>query len=250
MKNTSLLSSLEKIGLSPREAAVYLAAISLGECGMSELASKSGIQRTSAYVTVESLEQKGLIGTFKTKRGTRYLAKDPKFMLEELQRNTDLLEQVLPELSALQKKSVVKPVVTYYEGVDAYIRAVELCLKKSNTTIRHIGSIAEGHKTLGEDYDFKYFAPTRIKKHIYLKALYTPDTPHSLGGRADDGMLREILFLPASYPMKTLTLIFGSTVVISTTRKTLVTVVIESDEIAEAERSKFDLLFDLIKKAS
>jgi len=248
-KNHPLASSLQKIGLSESEAGIYLAAVSLGECGMSELAQRAGMKRTSAYVTSEALEKKGLLGTFKTKQGTRYVAKDPKYLLDELHKHTDELERVLPELKALQKSNVEKPTVTYYEGVDAYIRAVEMCLKKQHSTIFHIGSLSEGHKTLGEDYDFKYFMPERVKKHIYLKALYTPDIGYKFEKDTEGKLLREIKFLPKEYPMKTLTLIFGSTVVISTTKKTLTTLVIESDEIAEAERAKFELMWNTIKRA-
>jgi sugar-specific transcriptional regulator TrmB len=243
-----LIASLEKIGLTDSEATLYLAAMSLGECGMSELSQKAGLRRTSAYVIAERLEERGLLGTFKTKQGTRYVPKDPKHVLDELHKHTRELEHILPQIQSLYKKSPTKPSVIYYEGVDDYIRAVELCLKKNNETIYHIGSLAEGHQTIGEDYDFKYFAPTRIKKNIFLKALYTPDVMHKFKNETGTH-LREIRFLPEQYPLKTLTLIFGSTVVISTTKKTLATIVIESEEIAAAERMKFEMMWDATKRS-
>lgn len=247
MKHALLVTTLSKIGLTGREATVYLAALMLGECGMSELAEKSGLKRTSAYVIAEQLEIKGILGTFKTRSGTRYIAKDPKYVLDELQKHTKEFEGVLPQIQSLYKKSPIKPNVIYYEGVDDYIRAVELCLKKHNTTIYHIGSLAEGHQTLGEEYDFKYFMPERIKKNIFLKALYTPDVAYKFK-ESDQKFLREIRYLPESAAIKTLTLIFGSTVIISTTKKTLVTIVIESEEVAIAERMKFELLWDATKR--
>jgi sugar-specific transcriptional regulator TrmB len=243
----SILESLEKLGLTDKEASAYVSAVHLGECGMSELSKKAGLKRTSAYVVCQSLEKKGLIGTYKTRLGTRFVAKDPKYLLEETHKKVAELEHILPELKALQKSNTNKPVMTYHEGPEAYVRAIEECLKKPHTTIRHIGSLTEGHRVFGEEYDFKYFMPERIKRHIYLKALYTPDIAQKLP--SDEGMLREIRFLPKEYPVKTLTLIFENTVVISTTKKTLVTVVIESDEIAEAEKLKFDLLWELSKRA-
>lgn len=247
MKNETLITTLGKIGLTKREASVYLAALALGECGMSELAEKSGLKRTSAYVIVEALEAKGILGTFKARTGTRYIAKDPKYVLDELRKHTQEFENVLPQIESLQKKSPFKPHVIYYEGVDDYIRAVELCLKKHNTTIYHIGSLNEGHKTLGEDYDFKYFMPERIKKNIFLKALYTPDVAPKFND-GDSKRLREIRYLPESASIKTLTLVFGSTVVISTTQKTLVTLVIESEEVAQAERAKFELIWNAVSQ--
>ena len=233
-------------GITQPEASLYVASLGLGEAGMSELAKKADLKRTSAYVLFQSLEKKGFMGSFKTRRGMRYVAKDPSHILDKAKKEVETLQGIMPELEAIKDTKKKKPKITYYEGVDAYIEAVEESLKKPNTTLRHIGSLSEGHRALSEKYDFEYFMPTRIKKNISLRGIYTRDVSSKFKKESDSATLRQVKFLPDNYPIKTLTLIFEDKVIISTTKEHLITIVIESQEIADAECSKFDLLWSVL----
>ena len=245
-KYKNIIDSLLASGVTRPEASLYIASLGIGESGMSELAKKADLKRTSAYVLFQSLEKKGFMGSFKTRHGMRYTAKDPSYILDKAKKEVETLQNIMPELEAIKDIKKKKPKITYYEGIHAYIDAVEEALKKPNITIRHIGSLSEGHKVLSEKYDFEYFMPERIKKNIFLRGLYTPEVEQKFKKETDANTLRQIKFLPASYPIKTLTLIFEDKVIISTTKDHLVTVVIESQEIADAERSKFDLLWSIL----
>lgn len=241
MEKNKIYFSLREIGLSDKEIDLYLAVLKKGEAGMSELARLTGIKRTSAYLIFKNLEEKGLLGSFDAKSGQRFVAKDPRYLIEKARKNIAALEDIVPSLQAMTATGV-KPKITYYEGVNDYMRIVEECLLKPHSTIYHFGSLAEGHKTLGRDYDLQHFAPRRIKNRVFLKAIYTPearhffknDTPHEL---------REIKYLPESIRVKTLTLVHENRVIISTTKDNLGVMVIESKEIADAERLKFDLMW-------
>src|SRR3989344_2889997 len=61
MKNSKLLDILNKIGLSEKEANVYLASLSLGPTTILKLARACNIKRTTIYGIVENLKQKGLM---------------------------------------------------------------------------------------------------------------------------------------------------------------------------------------------
>lgn len=245
-KYKNITDSLLSSGVTRPEASLYIASLGLGEAGMTELSKKADLKRTSAYVLFQSLEKKGFMGSFKTRHGMRYVAKDPSYILNKAKKEVETLQSIMPELEAIKDVKKKKPKITYYEGVSAYIDAVEESLKKPNITLRHIGSLSEGHKALSEKYDFEYFMPERIKKNIFLRGIYTPEVAPKFKKENDTGMLRQIKFLPNNHPIKTLTLIFEDKVIISTTKEHLVTVVIESQEIADAERSKFDLLWSVL----
>lgn len=239
--------SLREAGLDSREIQLYLASLKIGDSGMSELARVAGIKRTSAYVVFDALEAKGLLGTYTTKSGKRFVAKSPKFLFDKAKRQFEAMQEILPELEAISAKNDKKPKITYYEGAEQYRNVVEECLLRPNTIIRHIGSLAYGHEVLSDSYDTKHFAPERIKKNIFLKGLYFPDVKKFFKDD-DDKKKREIRYLPKEFDFKTLTLICENKVIITTTKEQLIVVVIESNEIAEAETKKFDLLWDLIKK--
>lgn len=244
MEKNKIHFSLQEIGLSDKEIALYLAALKSGESGMSNLARLAELKRTSAYVVFNSLEQKGLLVGFDTKTGKKFMAKEPHYLLSKLQKETVAIEDVLPDLMAMSNKTKQRPKITYYEGVEDYKRIVEECLHYPNTIIRHIGSLTEGYRTLGKDYDLKYFMPTRIKNNIKLKALYLSESKSLFVQDDDEKQLRQVRFLPEIVELKTLTLIYGHRVVISTSKDNLITVVIDSEEVAVDEKIKFDLLWE------
>ncbi len=247
MTTEKIYSALRTIGLNDREIKLYVANLQLGETGMGELARAAGLKRTSAYVVFTSLEEKGLVGSFRRKSGLRFMAKDPMFLVEKTQREMSAINEVLPELKALSTGRPDKPKITYFEGREAYRRIAEECLKDKNTIMRHIGSLSEAYRILGQNYDLEFFVPQRIKNKISLRALYLPDTK-TIFKKDNGNELREVRYLPEKTNIKTLTLIHGNKVIISTGSETLGIAVIESEEIAQAEKEKFDLIWRMADK--
>ncbi len=107
---------LEELGFSKNEAKIYLAILSLGLANITEIASKSGINRTALYQYLDRLlKQDFLRKTFKGKR-IYYLAQNPKKILTVLDKRKKMAEEVLPLLTELHNSSSAKPIVKFYEG--------------------------------------------------------------------------------------------------------------------------------------
>lgn len=53
--------SLEKIGLTKQESAVYISALKLGVAKASEIAQKANVKREACYYTLKLLHERGLI---------------------------------------------------------------------------------------------------------------------------------------------------------------------------------------------
>ncbi len=237
---------LEHYGLDEKETSLFLASLSLGESGMTTLAKHAGLKRSTAYLVFKSLEAKGLMGSLKMRDGFHFVATGPDALVTKARRQIHELEEVLPEMKALVAASPHKPRITSYEGREGYMVAVEDSLKKQGILLRHIGSLTGVHKLMGEDYDINHYLPLRIKQKIFLRALYFSDTTERIKQRDHAGEMREIRYLPDAYRFRSSTLIYENKVVLASTEKELVAVVIESEEIALAERKKFDLLWELI----
>ena len=246
----NLENILKDYGLDERETALYLASLGLGQASMAELAKKAGIKRTTAYLSFQLLEKKGLMGSFKMSSGLKFVATRPEALLEKAQRQLEEIKLALPQLKSITEKAG-GPRIYYYEGKEGYFTAAEDSLKTANTTIRHIGSLAEIHKVVSFDYDANHYVPTRVQRHILFKALYfKSELGENIQKRNHAAELREMKYLPEKYLEKTSTLIYGDKVAIFSSRKELITVVIESKTIVEAERKKFDLIWDLLKEAN
>lgn len=234
---------LKRLGLEEKEAALYLSALNVGETGMAELAKKSGLKRSSAYLVFKSLEQKGLMGSFRSRGGLKFVATSPETLRERTLKQLADVDRILPQLKAMAK-SPDRPKVTYYEGKEGYLVAIEDSLRLPNITLRHIGSLAELHKIIGENSDLEYYLPKRLSKNIFLRALYFEEDAQKLARRDHIKELREIRLLPEKYRHKTSSLIFTDRVIIASTKTELAVTVIESKEFALSESTKFDLIWD------
>lgn len=239
--------TLKTYGLEESETALYLASLKLGEAGMSELAREAQIKRTSAYIIFQSLEKKGLMGSFKMKSGQKFVATTPDVLISKTQKKLEDLQSILPQLKSMVQKPNHKPQITYYEGKEGYFLASEDSLKLPNKTIRHIGSINEIHNVISEDWDLNYYIPTRLKKRIDFKALYfESQMPESFLTANHGALLREVKYLPKNFFHSTSKLIYDNKVAIFSSKKELITVIIDSPDIAESERKNFDALWSLI----
>jgi sugar-specific transcriptional regulator TrmB len=238
--------TLKELGLDEGEAALYLASLKLGEAGMSELAREAQLKRTSAYVVFQALEKKGLMGSFKMRGGLKFVATAPDILLQKTQKQAEDLKNLLPQLNSLLQKKDQRPQITYYEGSEGYYIASEDSLRVPNSTVRHIGSISEIHNVTGEDWDLNYYIPARLKKHINFKALYfKSQMPESFLKANQAELLREVKYLPENFLYNTSKLIFGNKIVFYSSKKELITVIVESPDIAESERKNFDIIWGL-----
>jgi sugar-specific transcriptional regulator TrmB len=118
--------ALETIGLSDKEARVYLAALELGPSTAQLLAAKATVNRPTAYIMIESLTKRGLMSSVQ-KGGKRFFsAAAPEQLLEltaaqrkDLQKKEDVAREILPDLLRFASGKE-KPSVRVFEGDDVW----------------------------------------------------------------------------------------------------------------------------------
>src|SRR3989344_8552837 len=122
--------TLKELGLSDKEAKVYLAMIELGSAPVSAIAKQAKIKRPTTYVVLDMLSEKGLVG-FEDRRGSRLYSPAPLEQLVGYFREAskryagfaDAAKKILPELKSVQgtkrKEGAPEPRVQVFEGVAA-----------------------------------------------------------------------------------------------------------------------------------
>lgn len=235
---------IKNFGLTTDEAALYLAALELGESPISEIAKRAGVNRSTAYAIAKALEGRGLMGSFRMRGGFRFVASDPKTLLAQAEKRTAELKAILPELDALHAKAPQRPKVTSYEGKEGYFTIAEDALSVPNSTMLHIGSLTDIWSVIGEQYDLTHFVPKRLQQRIRIRCLYFPEGVRETVGAMDHAKeLREVRYLPEEFAYPNSMLIYRNKVAIFTSLQEFITVLIESEEIADAERQKFEMLW-------
>lgn len=240
--------TLKNYGLTDEEAALYLAGIKIGEAPLARIAKIAGIKRPTAYSIAKSLEEKGLMGNFKMRSGLRFVASPPSTLEQNLKRKLKDVSEILPELAAIEKGSITKPKITLYEGTEGYYTALEDSLRTTNGVIRAIGSLKKIYEVITSEYDANHYIPTRVKNRTIYRGLHFKDEMENIfTPERNSKEMREVKFLPEKYYHSDFILIYRNAIIICTSKKELIALKIESEEITEAEKKKFDLIWDLIK---
>ena len=113
------------LGLNDKEAEIYLAALHLGYCSVSEIADRANINRTSAYTHIKNLIAKGLLSTCEKMGKVFLVAARPEKLQHlyeiqerEIQRKRNLLNDLLPQLESIYSIAKDKPSVKFFEHRD------------------------------------------------------------------------------------------------------------------------------------
>jgi len=204
-----MITLLEKLGLSEKEAKVYLAALELAEDSVQNIAKKAGVNRATTYVILEKLMGLGLVSTYEKNpstplgaRKTLFVAQDPKELvnlLEEERRDIEAREKELKtnlnQLNAIFNQNQAKPIVRFFEGaegLEAMDRYGQNTLKR-NTELLYIMPI----DTIEELFPQRRKASLneRVKLGIQSKVIYT-HKDGEIPGYQNKAELREGVFLP------------------------------------------------------
>ena len=98
----------ENLGLTSKEAAVYVAALELGKSTIKPLAAQAGQKRTSLYYFINHLVELGLIEKTMQNHKTFYVARPPEELVNLQKRRLNQLKQALPEFASLYNTSTKK----------------------------------------------------------------------------------------------------------------------------------------------
>lgn len=114
-KYMEIINALKTLGLSDKEASIYLSLLEIGEASVVQIARQTKIKRPTIYLLLDSLREKELVLKIPHAKKTIYIAKDPEDFFRESMIKTKRAYDKLSEIKAIQKKDN-KISVKYYDG--------------------------------------------------------------------------------------------------------------------------------------
>lgn len=246
-----LKRKLEELGLSEKEASVYLASLELGASTAAEIAAHAAVNRATTYAVIEDLKKQGLMTSLERGAKTLFMAESPE-RLGTLLRAKEQgfregfrgLEQALPELTRIFESAGERPRVRFFEG-EAGIAAVrEDILKTKTDFFDEIIPLDEVHRFFpprkGDHRERMQEKLIRIKNRI----IYT--TKQGAIFPRGKGLARYKFVAPEKLPIATEVVLYGNKVVVVAYKQNLVGVVIEDEVITKAFRVIFDMLWQFL----
>lgn len=233
---------LEKIGLSKREALVYLQLLKSGPLSPTEIAGKTGIKRPNVYDSLKSLESKGLIHyQYKFKRRL-IAASSPNNLLEINEQKFELTKKVLPTLLSLDKEQSFEPSITFYQGRKGMRELTSEYPKARKKEAWFLISAQDTNKMLGKEF-IESLIQERIKRGTHLRSLQTAEKAETWEGHTTEAGKRitEIAYVPPEYSFSLSVGVYDDIVVVISSKREGFGFRVESKEFAEVMRMFYDI---------
>lgn len=241
-----LTDILKNIGLTEKEAKIYLAGVITGTAPVSTIAQEAKINRVTTYDILEKLKQKGLVSFFTKKKIKYFTSLDPSTVLEEFERKTNDLRSALPKLQRLTGKTS-HPRVRYFEGLEG-IKAIYADTLNSQSEILNFCNSDEIRK-IWPNYDEEY-VEKRSTKNIFLRGIAPKDSSGIRVHSQDKKYNREIRLLrPELFDFTNEINIYDDKVSIISFKDELIGMIIESQEISNSQRAIFNICWQFAEFA-
>ncbi|OHA89569.1 MAG: hypothetical protein A3C70_02315 [Candidatus Zambryskibacteria bacterium RIFCSPHIGHO2_02_FULL_43_14] len=239
---------LKDIGLSDKEAAVYVALLSFDKAQVTEISEKAKIKRPTTYVILESLAKKGLVSESNIGKKTFYIAEPPEKLGLFVERQIHLLEEnkksldiIVPQLKSIQREQGEKPAVQFFDGKEGVLSS------NYNTFAEKLGEepvyIVYSKDTVTDIFsekEAKEMRERRISMGIKSKAVYNS----KIGEKPSDETGDRVKIDERKYPITSDITIYGDQVKIAVFGKRISGISIKSKEFAETLKSLIKYIFD------
>jgi len=249
-----LIQSVEDLGLSQKEARVYLSNLALGSATVQQIADHSGIKRVTTYVILESLANLGLVSQTSQGKKTFFNAEDPVVLRrlmdkkeQEVNDQKHHFEDILPQLKTLKSLPKEAPGVKFYdtrEGIKAMVASFFAAHRQDTQRSLGVSNIDQLFGFFPE-FAAAQSNPERVKMKIKSRLIYTSKDGAILKD-SDVAKNRESRFVPSQkFPFKGDFNVVGNHIVLlSFSASKPVGITIDSTELADGLTAIFDLAWE------
>jgi sugar-specific transcriptional regulator TrmB len=239
--------TLTQLGLSEKEADVYLATLELGMSPASVIARKSKLKRTTVHEILRRLSERGLTEYFVRKQTRYFSALPPRSLLDKYESHVTSLREALPKLLAVENRIVGKPKVSFYEGKEDLKRLYLDAITDTSGELLNYFDPAKVIEYFGEAWLLREVIAKRVARNIPVRVIM-PDSVLSqrfrLRAKKDLRSARIITDAAAYFPNEIY--IYGNRFSIFSFDDDMA-LLIESADVAKTQRAIFELAWSSAK---
>jgi sugar-specific transcriptional regulator TrmB len=244
-----MIRELQDFGLSDNEARVYVAALEIGRATADQLSKHSKVKRSTTYVQLDSLMEKGLMSTYEEGNRTYFAPESPELLKrmllkqkDELQTKERDLSNLLPELLRQFEGAGERPVVRFYGGKEGITVLREKVLKAKRKEVLVVSNTDAFESVFSESERFSY-SKNRVDSGLSVKLLYA--RKYGMFQDPPQPKTQRRYLSPETLSIQTDLTVFDDYVAMVSLRGSLFGVLIQSKEIATSIQSIFDILWSV-----
>lgn len=231
---------LRSLGFTESEANIYLLSLEMGASPVQDLAKRANVSRVTTYAVIESLMKDGLMSTVQKGKKNLYVAESPERLvsfvgsrLKTMEATLREIEHSLPDLRLLQRGE--KPVVKLFEGIEGLRALQEDMVKTVPKHIDEVGNIQDIAAIFSRE-ELQPFREQLDRLRISGRFLYTGNISHVARKSVE---IRHISHDKVMFHGDVI--IYKNKTAFSTFHGKLLTVIVESEVIADTMRGLFEL---------
>lgn len=240
---------LKTLGFTDSEATLYLTSIELGPAPVQDLARRAKVSRVTTYAVIESLSERGLMSSVEKGKKKLFVAESPERLVSfvhgrvrEMEATLKEVESTLSELRLMQKGE--KPVVKLFEGKEALKAILDDVVESKPKRIDEFGNLDEILRVYSRD-DISPYYKSLDENKTHTRGFLLAKEQEIKPGRS----YHDIRALPLDeFSFGGDIFVYGSKTALSTFRGKQISILIESQEIADTVRAMFDAISKGIKK--
>jgi urea transport system substrate-binding protein len=248
---------LRDIGLSDKEAQMYLTLLRHGTQSTSILARKAGFNRGTGYVILHHLLEKGLAKK-STKGKIQYFSPlDPKNLVsylegkkKKLESNKDKVEAMMGQLLAITNPHSAQPKIEFFDGEEGARKVLESTFKAKEKTLFSFVSLVDLIDFVGVDF-FEEYSRKRSASGYSMRSIRTHESdkhaikldPRAKHHTTNKKEKREVRYAPSDLAFPMTMFMFDSKLAIISSKEENFSVLIESKEFAHMQKKLFELLW-------
>jgi len=244
-QKTAIRPLLQRLGLDSGECEIYLALLALKTAPASVIAKKAGQQRSNAYLTLQSLEGKGLVSRIERGKILHFVCEAPERILSliedrerELKTMKILVEGALPILKSMTHPLVGKPRVTMLSGIEGMKQVYRDSLKQEFVGTFNVEKVMDTFGTTIVDYLFG----STLEPHGREFVVDNPAGRAYVKKQAKHPTLESRL-MPKQFPFESDILIFGESIVMFAYDDEQTVVRIDNNNLADLLRAWFEMMW-------
>jgi len=195
METDSLTETLEDAGLSPYQAAVYVALVDLGTASAADVADASGIPNARVYDVIDALAEREYIEKYE--QGTlKARAHSPAEVLDDLRGKADRFEAAADEIEdRWEQPSLERSSASIVKQFQTVIDRARLFIERAETRV-YLSATPEHIERLREPLRRAHERGVVVSVLVYTGANGDPPTPESVAGLCREARYRR---LPAPF---------------------------------------------------
>lgn len=242
-----MVKELEDIGLSEKEARVYLASLELGPTTAEKLATHAKVNRSTTYVQLESLMKAGLMSTYEEKKKTYFAPESPELLRRLIAKQKDEVltkergfAALLPALLLQFEGAGDRPVVRFFPGKEGVTSVREEVLTTKEKKIHLIFSPKHLSKLYSQD-ELDSYSDRRRALGILSEGIYVYQEYFLQAGL--DALTKRRFLRPDVFPLTIDLYMFDDKVAIVSLEDTLFGMIIQSTQITASLKLIFAFLW-------